>query len=140
MWEYNRVEELYHSGVLGMRWGHRNSSIQSLQRMSNKHKKTTQKLESTTNKLTKTKQKVEKLTTKLTKNGGYKTEIGYALAKNNGRKLGRQLHKDKKLTKKINRIKNSLENNKKIMQTSLASIPKEQLSIGKKMVADLLKD
>ena len=137
MWEYN--SNVQHSGVMGMHWGHR-SGIQSLQRMSNRHKKITKKLESTTNKLTKTKQKVDKLTTKLTKNGGYKTEIGYALAKNNGRKLGRQLHADKKLTKKINRIKNSLENNDRIMQTSLASIPKDQISIGRQMVADILKN
>lgn len=29
MWEYNNLEELYHHGVLGMRWGHRKARLQA---------------------------------------------------------------------------------------------------------------
>lgn len=105
-----------HVGIMGMKWGRRSTSSK-ISSIKNKNKGLKDKLDKTINKSEKNKIRSDKLTKKLTKHGSYMTDIGYTMAKNTGRKLARSLNKDKKLAKKIDRIKNKLETNKQSIKT-----------------------
>ena len=39
MWQYNNLDELYHYGILGMRWGHRKSYKNYSKRLFRPHKR-----------------------------------------------------------------------------------------------------
>lgn len=137
MWQYNN--ELYHYGVLGMRWRHHNT-IGGLQRIASQQNKSKRKLDLVTRKSEQTNKNIDKLTNKLQKNGGYKTEIGYAMAKSNGQKLSRQLYKNKKLIKKIAKIKAKMEKNTQLMQSTINNLPKDQIKLGNNIISETLKN
>jgi len=113
------MNDLIHTGVMGMRWGRRGSTSTSskISGLSNKNKELKTTLDKTITKSEKNKVKVDKLTKKLTKRGNYLTDIGYTMAKTTGRKLSRKLNKDKKLDIKIAKINKRLTTNKQSIQT-----------------------
>jgi uncharacterized coiled-coil DUF342 family protein len=134
---YNQ-DYLKHYGILGMHWGKRTASIKDIKSLASKNEKMKSKLESTINKADKNKVKVDKLTTKLQKHGNYKTTIGYTMAKDTGRKLSKKLHIDKKLNKRIDKLKLRLEKNEKLMQTKVTELPKEDVKAGKSIVNSII--
>lgn len=130
---------LKHYGILGMKWGKRGSSIVTIQRGSSKHDKLNSKLEYVEKKHDKKQARIQKLTKKLEKRGGYITTIGYTMSKNTGRKLAKELHRDKKLVKRIDRLKKKIDKNKEHMKLNLKDLPKEDLKLGKAIVDSMLK-
>jgi phosphate-selective porin len=134
---YNQ-DYLQHYGILGMHWGKRSTSIKDIKGLASKNEKMKAKLESTINKADKNKVKVDKLTAKLQKHGNYKTTIGYTMAKDTGKKLSKKLHIDKKLNKRIDKLKLRLEKNQKLMQTKVTELPKEDVKNGKSIVNSII--
>jgi len=135
------MNELIHTGVMGMRWGKRKSKSSMISNLSTQNKKLNTKLDTTIAKSEKNKTKLDKATKKVAKFRPYLTDIGKTVQREIGnhrrRVLSSAIRKDKHLTKKIDRIKKRMVTNSqsiKTMRTPIKDINVASIAAGKAFI------